>query len=146
MHGSTLWGQQGCEAKNGAEMGGTTVEQLGHDIHGSFGAFGFLGGNCADGIDHWGANGTSMKEEGAKDFLDAFDVVGNKRRGSVGIWGTLCLDTALGLDPSAGRTLGWIGAFNAARDGDIAGAFNLVKGKGMALALLGTPIEAGGTE
>ena len=35
------------------------------------------------------------------------------------------------------------GAFNAARDGDIAGAFKVVKGEGGAAALLGVPIAPG---
>jgi hypothetical protein len=38
------------------------------------------------------------------------------------------------------------GAFNVARDGDIAGAFNVVESEGEAAVLLGVPIDAGGVQ
>ena len=93
--------------------------------------FGSLGGNCASGSDNCGVNGASMKEEGAEDFLDVLDVVGSEREGGgIVVWGALRLGTVPGIARGGGRagsarfrmveTLE--GAFNAARDGRVAGA------------------------
>jgi hypothetical protein len=71
-------------ADGGCGMGGAAVEQLDGIFHCGLSAFGLLGGNGADGSEHRGINGASMKEEGAEDFLHSFGVSGIWETRSIG--------------------------------------------------------------
>jgi hypothetical protein len=111
-----------------------------------------LRGDGADSSKHGGINGAGIEKEGAEDFLDTFGVFGIEGRRGISQRGILCFGTILRLDPGMRRKLRptWCcmfkaleGSFDVARDGNIAGAVNIVESKGETAILFGVPIDAG---
>ena len=79
----------GVETKGGIRMGGGVVQELGDGDGGGFGAVVLLGGKGAKGDEHGAVDGPGVVEEGADDFLEAFELSGVEWRGIVGGCGVL---------------------------------------------------------
>ena len=128
---------------------------MGDGFHGGFGSFGLLRCDGANSSEHGGVDGASIEEEGSEDFLDSFGVGGVEGRRGVFHGGILGRRTIIRLDPGV-RGMLWVGrcrmlkslegAFDVARDGDVAGSVNVVKSERESAVLLGVPIDAGGVQ